>query len=195
MTTLGTQKLLAEALKKLLEEKDISKISISELTEAAGVNRKTFYYHFRNIYELLVWTFESEALAVVDNFDLTTDYRSAISFIMDYLEKNERILSRLARSHGRVEIRHFLRRDLHGIIKRNLDISLIGEEYDEDYRNFLAEFMTEAFTGVLLRWAEDPSVRDRAKLERYLSRIFEEIVRNTQSDAPTLQSGVGDFSE
>ncbi len=179
MTKMGTRKLLADELKKLLHEKDISKISVSELTAGAGINRKTFYYHFRDVYELLAWIFETEAIGALTSFDLATDYRGAISFAMDYLEENEAIINRLARSRGLFEIRRFLHRDLYRAIEGSLDRLIPNNvKVDEDYKSFVAEFLTEAIAGVLLHWAEDPNLRDRKKIEAYLSRMIEETSRN-----------------
>ena len=50
---LKTKKSIKQALLILLKEKDISCITISELAIAAGVSRKTFYLHYRDISEIL----------------------------------------------------------------------------------------------------------------------------------------------
>lgn len=41
-----TKRLLKQALLSLLETKDIQKITITELCQAAGINRATFYRHY-----------------------------------------------------------------------------------------------------------------------------------------------------
>ena len=51
--SLNTKKALAEALKLAMKKKPFQKITVSELIEACHVNRKTFYYHFEDIYALL----------------------------------------------------------------------------------------------------------------------------------------------
>lgn len=43
-TTLMTKKALASSLKKIMEQKPLGKISVREIIEDCGVNRKTFYY-------------------------------------------------------------------------------------------------------------------------------------------------------
>lgn len=48
-----TKKAIKAALFRIMEEKDISSISISELTQEANVNRRTFYTHYRNITDIL----------------------------------------------------------------------------------------------------------------------------------------------
>ena len=50
MSNLAKQS-LAHALKIKIEEKDLSKITIKELTDLCGLRRQTFYYHFKDIYD------------------------------------------------------------------------------------------------------------------------------------------------
>lgn len=47
-----TKTLLRESLQKLLREKPLREITVKELTEAADINRGTFYSHYRDIYDL-----------------------------------------------------------------------------------------------------------------------------------------------
>ena len=44
-----TKRALAASLKRLLAEKPLSKITISDITDDCGINRMTFYYHFQDI--------------------------------------------------------------------------------------------------------------------------------------------------
>ncbi len=67
--SLKTKQSLAQALKNTMEHKKLSKITISELCAVCRINRKTFYYHFEDIYSLLKWTLEQEAIEVVKHFD------------------------------------------------------------------------------------------------------------------------------
>src|SRR5271168_4535437 len=48
-----TRRLLLDALKRLLEEKEFDKISIQDITEAATLNRATFYAHYPDKFALL----------------------------------------------------------------------------------------------------------------------------------------------
>ena len=64
-----TKKALAVSLKKLLSKKELSKITISNITDECGVNRQTFYYHFKDIYDLLEWIYKNEVIDEIDNKD------------------------------------------------------------------------------------------------------------------------------
>ena len=50
-----TKRARAAALKKRLTLTTLDKITIQQLVDDAEVSRKTFYYHFRDVYELLEW--------------------------------------------------------------------------------------------------------------------------------------------
>ena len=44
-----TKRALEASLKKLLLEKPLHKITVSDITEDCGINRMTFYYHFKAV--------------------------------------------------------------------------------------------------------------------------------------------------
>ena len=56
--SLNTKRKLAEKLKELMRKKAFDKITVTELIEGCKINRKTFYYHFEDIYDLLGQTFQ-----------------------------------------------------------------------------------------------------------------------------------------
>ena len=88
-----TKKSLADALKKAMAHKPLSKITVSELITECNINRKTFYYHFEDIYALLKWMFEAEAIEVVKQFDMVENTEEAFRFVMDYVEQNQHIIN------------------------------------------------------------------------------------------------------
>lgn len=107
ITSLNTKKIIAGSLKKIMCEKPLSKITVSEIIQDCGINRKTFYYHFEDIYALLKWMFEEEAIELVKNFDFLVDYEESLGFILDYVEKNQHIINCAYDSIGREEMKRF----------------------------------------------------------------------------------------
>ena len=55
-----TKRALAAALKELMEQKPFSKINVAEICEKCGMNRKSFYYHFKDKYDLVNWIFDMD---------------------------------------------------------------------------------------------------------------------------------------
>ena len=48
-----TKRRLAQALKELMAEKPIKKITIQDIVERSHMTRQSFYYHFQDIYEVI----------------------------------------------------------------------------------------------------------------------------------------------
>lgn len=78
-----TQVLFAEALYDLLKEYPLEKISVKDITECASLSRNTFYYHFKDKYELVNWIFYSDMKAGIrefeDAYSVTVSFRKVCS--------------------------------------------------------------------------------------------------------------------
>ena len=55
--TFDTKLLISQALVDLCQEQPLKKVSISDIVERTGKNRKTFYYHFEDKNALIIWKF------------------------------------------------------------------------------------------------------------------------------------------
>ncbi len=165
--SLNTKKMLAAALKEEMGNKPLSKITVSELVRKCGVNRKTFYYHFTDIYDLLKWMLDEEAVEVVKKFDLMLNAEEAISFVIDYVEANQHILNCIYDSMGRAEMRRFFSTDFTSIISGVIDRAEedTGAYVDEQFKHSLSEFCTEALTGMMINLFTGTVLYDRAAIQ------------------------------
>ena len=62
VSSLRTKELLASALRRQMEKKPLSRITVSDIMAETGLNRKTFYYHFEDIFALVRWMLEQETV-------------------------------------------------------------------------------------------------------------------------------------
>lgn len=151
-TSLQTKLTLCNSLKKIMKQKPFSKITVSELIKDCNLNRKTFYYHFEDIYGLLKWMLEQETFEIVKQFDLLVDYEDVFNFVIDYVEKNAYFLNCIYDSVGRDELKRFLYQDFIGVINTLvLDTEKKLElEVEDSFRDFVCNFYTEAIAGMLI---------------------------------------------
>lgn len=173
VTTYNTKKMFADALKRAMSQKPLSRITVSEIVAACGVNRKTFYYHFEDIYALLLWIFKEEAIDVVKEFNLTTQPREALFFVMDYVEENSYLINCAYDSLGRDQLRSFLYTDFISVTRELLDQVevLTGHKLDPPFRDYLAKFCAEALAGMLIDWIKHRTDLDREQTADYIIRI------------------------
>ena len=179
--------MLAGTLKKIMRSKPFSKITVSEIIQECGVNRKTFYYHFQDIYALLKWVFNEEAIQVVRHFDLLEDYEAAIRFVMDYVRENDYIISCTHDSIGREEMKRFFYMDFIEIVT-----SVINEaetqmqiSVDPDFKAYAAKFYTEALAGMLIDWAKNDKKQNPEQIIRYLTLLVSSAVESMLTQMAT----------
>ena len=174
VTTFHTKKALSESLKRIMKKKPLSKITVSEIIADCGMNRKTFYYHFDDIYALLKWTLEIEAIDIVKNINLVVDYTDAIYFIMDYVEKNEYLLNCAYDSLGRDGLKTFFHEDSNEIVVNLVDMVERENELllDEEYKAFVVDFFVEALSGILIHWIRNREDRHKEKIVEYISETM-----------------------
>lgn len=176
ITSFNTKKMLAESMKKIMKQKKFSRITVSEIVADCGLNRKTFYYHFEDIYALLKWTFENETVEVLKQFNLVADYEEAILFIMNYAEENEYIINCAYDSIGRDEMKRFFFSDFKELVFSAIDRAEkdAGKTLEADYKEFLCFFYTEALTGILTDWIKNRKEKDRQQVMQYLVKTLRE---------------------
>ena len=83
-----TKKVLAYALKNLMETRPLNKITVGDICEACDMNRKSFYYHFQDKYDLVNWIFYTEFF---DEFQVerTSSADALVRIDMtEYMEQN-----------------------------------------------------------------------------------------------------------
>ena len=83
-----TKKQLAQALKELSATMPLRKIRVGELCAHCGVDRRTFYYHFRDIYDLAAWIFDQ----TVDDhipFEKEHSYQRGVGMGLTQIWKDE----------------------------------------------------------------------------------------------------------
>ena len=172
--SLNTKQTFAAALKELMKKKPLNKITVKDLTEACEVNRKTFYYHFTDIYDLLKWMLEEEAINIVKQFDMLTDFRDAALFTLNYIEDNEYILNCVYDAMGRDELKNFLYSDFMPIVERTVSEyeAEMGLKLGEIYKYFICIFYSEAIVGVMLDWIRKDKKVDKETAVIYMDAVL-----------------------
>ena len=157
-----TKKALAEALKQLMEEMPFAKISVADICEHCDMNRKSFYYHFRDKYDLVNWIFYTEFIMAVGQSDCQNAW-SLFSSMCAYFYR-ERVFYRSAlRIEGQNSFQSYFREVVTPLLQ-----DLFQELYtiEGDPRYFF-DFCIDAFLSALVRWlTQERSLTDREFLER-----------------------------
>ena len=84
-----TKRAFASSLKKMLAKRPLEKIRVIDITEDCGVNRQTFYYHFKDIYDLLEWVYTNEATKALGGKKTYETWKQGFKQIFQYILNNK----------------------------------------------------------------------------------------------------------
>ena len=103
-----TKRALEASLKKLLLEKPLNKITINDITEDCGVNRMTFYYHFKDIYDLVEWACLEDARRALDEKKTYDTWQQGLLQIFEAVQENKPFILNVYRCVHREQVEKHL---------------------------------------------------------------------------------------
>lgn len=170
----STKYTLSQSLKKLLSVRRLDKITVKDIVEDCGVNRQTFYYYFRDIYDLLEWSFREEAENFLRTGTERADWREGLWEVMDYLRENRTLVWNAYHSISHEAVSNFLKRTLRPFIRSTVEKEAEGLERvprQEDV-DFVTDVCTLMAVGVITEWINLRSPEDgEARLEKLLTAM------------------------
>ena len=149
-----TKRALANALKELMREQPFSKISISDICDRCDMNRKSFYYHFKDKYDLFNWCFDTEFIECVNlsqNQNALDERWTLLERACEYFYENREIYRNALKVKGQNCFADHLREFCFPILKARV-AELTGSELVDD---FAANFFTDAALCAIMRWLMD----------------------------------------
>lgn len=168
-----TKLALADALKTLLQTKPLDKITVKELVEVCQINRQTFYYHFQDIYDLLGWIYSTEALSAIASNKTYGTWQQGLLIILEYVQDNKALCQSTYRSLAREHLERYLHHVLFQLLGDVVDEVAGDAPLPEDKRNFIIQFYSYAFAGVLLEWIKTGITTPCTSILEDMSRIME----------------------
>ena len=153
---LFTKQAMYHALKKLITTKSINKITIKDITDTCGLNRQTFYYHFKDIYDLLEWSFQEE-FRFIDRYLQKPEYTWEEIFAgsVKYISQNKYICQCIVCGLARDQLILSLHNSIYEIVRKIILHSLPQNQIPEKYLDFTARFYTYALSNYLFDWVKN----------------------------------------
>lgn len=168
-----TQRRLAEILKTVMAETPLDEISVSSLAAKAGINRKTFYYHFHDVYDLLTLVFLNEK---IDRITKTTNPQEVFDLIYIYYSKNEKFIDATLRSAGRELFIEFVYNNCFTSFMRFITIHPDGKKIPLNTRKLIARFYGYAFANSIVYFFSNTKTKTKVMYFKYLNVVEKDFL-------------------
>lgn len=166
MTNTNSTKLALEAsLKKLLMTKSLDKITINDLAADCGISRMAFYYHFRDIYDLVEWICVEDGRKALQGKKTYDTWQEGMCQIFEAVMENKPFIQNVYRSISREKIESYLYKLTYSLLADVVEEKCAGRSLAQENKAFIAEFYKYGFVGIMLDW-----------IGRGMKQDYEEIV-------------------
>lgn len=166
-----TKRALAAAMKHLMTEKPFHKITVSDICEVCGMNRKSFYYHFMDKFDLVNWIYDTEFIAIANR----REYPSSWDFILAlcrYLESERSFYSRALTITGQNSFSDHFVEMLQPLLKEKMH-RIFGKNATE----FHVTFFSDAFVIAIKRWVVE---MDSVSADEFVNTLRSMVVQTAE---------------
>lgn len=147
-----TKRALAASLIKLLSQKPLDKVTVKDIIEDCGVNRQTFYYHFKDIYDLVDWIFLEMASEFLEGKETYDTWQQGFMQILYGVLRNRRLIMNAYNSLSREQVEQFLYAMTYDLLLGVVEEEAVGVPIREEDKKFIIDFYKYAFVGFTIDW-------------------------------------------
>lgn len=168
-----TKRALEASLKNLLAKKPLDKITINDIAEDCGISRMTFYYHFKDIYDLIEWSCIEEASRVIEGNKTYDTWQEGFLRIFEAVLANKPFVMNVYHSVSREQIEQFLYKVTYHLLLSVVEEKASGMQVREEDKAFIADFYKYAFVGLMLDWIRKGMKEDPHRIIEDLSLLVQ----------------------
>mgnify|MGYP004696447651 FL=1 len=167
-----TKRALEQSLKNLLLKKPLTKITVGDITEDCGINRMTFYYHFKDIYDLVEWSCMEDARRALEEKKTYDTWQEGLLQIFEAVLENRPFIMNVYRCVHREQVERYLKPPVDKLV-----LGVINEEPDaarvrDEDKAFIARVYSYIFVGLMLDWVKDDMKADPKDIVERLTTLI-----------------------
>ena len=168
----GTKRALEASLKNLLLQKPLSKITINDIAEDCGINRMTFYYHFKDIYDLIEWSCEEDASRALAGKKTYETWQQGLLQIFEAVQNNKPFIMNVYRSVSREQVENYLYRLTYDLLEGVVEEQAAGMSVRDEDKAFIATVYKYMLVGLMLDWIKSDMKADPKQIVDRLALVI-----------------------
>ena len=170
---------ICAALKSLMAQKPLDKITVAEIMRQCGMTRQHFYYHFEDIYAAVRWMFDQEAVALLREHEGVMLWQDGLLQLFHYLQENRAVCLCALHSISREHLKRFFQTDIHAIIQSTIQRIVIelNDQASDNEVNLLTTFYVGALESMIEEWLLGEIQETPEELIQFADRLLKDHVR------------------
>ena len=178
----ATKTMLAQALDDLLKTTPLQKVSVKSLCEQCGAERQTFYYHFKDILDVIEWTYEIDLVETAKKCSEMRDIQASIKMFADEIVKHYPEMRRLLSSKYRTETEMILLRSLRKFFGLIIKAKYSDIDYNETQKKFIVDFFVCGMVAYFIEHCFSSQATDTETFSKEIYKLVISRINNKGSD-------------
>ncbi len=169
-----TKRVLRECLFSLLEEKSIENITVKELTEAADVNRSTFYFYYKDINDMMIQiqneifeVFEETVISPQAYFVTVDDFTEYCKRFLLFCKEYEKICKFVVSNDPNNNLAKKIKTSL---LRHIPDSTKVFAETDPRY--YLTCYALSSMWETIIQWMYDGMKIEPEKMAEFMAKCY-----------------------
>ena len=133
-----TRQIILHTLTELMNEKPLSKITVKDIVERCGVNRNTFYYHFRDIPDAVEAMVKEELNDILKDQKVPESVSDCMEILVNAVQKNKKAMIHLYRSIQRDVFADYLDHAAERVVEELINRAVGDFEMDQEDRHLIS---------------------------------------------------------
>lgn len=167
-----TKRALEQSLKNLLLKKLLTKITVADIADDCGINRMTFYYHFKDIYDLVEWSCLEDAKRALDEKKTCETWQQGLLQIFEAVQENKPFILNVYRCVHGEQVEKYLQPLVDRLILDVIDEESGGMTVRDEDKQFIAQIYSYVFIGLMLDWIKGDMREDPQPIVDKLARLI-----------------------
>lgn len=165
-----TSKAILQTFQEMLETTPFDKITVSAITKACGLSKNTFYYHYKDIYELLdVWLNEGLGRYM---HEWEGGWEENAKALLHHCKQNSRIIYHIYNSLSRDRLERYVFTSTNDVFFQYVHQQAEGRDIPEDRLQDISNFCRYAFIGFFMKFLWNNMADDIDSMVDTLSDLF-----------------------
>lgn len=171
-----TKKAITDTFLELLNEKRLDRITVKDIVAKCGVSRKTFYYYFDDIYDLLEKNLEDLKQESVSKIEDINSLENELSSLAEFVINNKKAVYHIYYSVSRDKLEDYLYESALPVITEAINKRLEKSNYSKEDIEILGKVCANAFTSCALRWIKEGMTADFETILKKIAGFIEDAL-------------------
>lgn len=147
-----TAKAIKDTFLILLEERPFSEITVKDIVETCGINRNSFYYHYRDLPALMEEIIKEEAEMIIAKYPSVNSIVDCFDALVEFASHRKRAIMHIFRSVNREAFELQLMNISEYFVTKYVEVALTQQEISGEDKKGIVDYYKCVCFGLTIEW-------------------------------------------